>query len=292
MTYCYHVWQTIAACTSIICRSIIYVCIEGTDAHHTLAGRTIMDLGLQGRKALITGGTKGIGRAIADLLADEGSDVAICARNESEVTSALQALTAKGVKATGRALDVADGPALTSWLADAAQELGGLDILVANVSALAIEGTEEAWRKGFEIDMMHTVRAVNAAMPYLEQSDAASIVVISSVSGVETDFAAGPYGAFKAALINYAKGLSSQLAAKGIRVNTVSPGNTYFEGGVWQQIEQNMPEFFEQALSLNKMGRMATPREVANGAVFLASPIATYITGTNLLVDGALTNRV
>ena len=166
-----------------------------------------MDLGLQGRKALITGGTKGIGRAIADLLADEGSDIAICARNEAEVAIAIEALTQKGVKATGRALDVGDGPVLTSWVADAAKELGGLDILVANVSALSIDGSEESWRKGFEIDMMHTVRAVDAAMPFLETSDAASIVVISSVSGVEIDFAAGPYGVFKAALINYAKGL-------------------------------------------------------------------------------------
>ena len=189
-----------------------------------------MDLGLQGRKALITGGTRGIGRAIADLLADEGTDVAICARHEGEVFDAVEALTARGVNATGRTLDVGDGPALTSWLVDAAQELGGLDILVANVSALSMEGTEESWRKGFEIDLMHTVRAVNAAMPFLERSKAASIVVISSVSGVEIDFAAGPYGVFKAALINYAKGLSCQLAAKGIRVNSVSPGNTYFEG--------------------------------------------------------------
>ena len=251
-----------------------------------------MDLGLQGRKALITGGTRGIGRAIADLLADEGSDVAICARHEDEVTSAVEAFADKGVKATGRALDVGDGPALTSWLVDTARELGGLDILVANVSAISIDGSEESWRKGFEIDMMHTVRAVNAAMPFLERSDAASIVVISSVSGVEIDFAAGPYGAFKAALINYAKGLSCQLAAKGIRVNSVSPGNTYFEGGVWHQIEQNMPELFEQAMSLNKTGRMATPQEVATAAVFLASPVATFITGTNLVVDGALTNRV
>lgn len=251
-----------------------------------------MDLGLQGRRALITGGTKGIGRAIADLLADEGSDVAICARNESEVAAAVEALGAKGVKATGRALDVGDGPALTSWLDEAAQDLGGLDILVANVSALAIQSTEESWRKGFEIDLMHTVRSVDTAMPYLEQSDAASIVVISSVSGVEIDFAAGPYGVFKAALINYAKGLSCQLAAKGIRVNSVSPGNTYFEGGVWHRIEQNMPELFEQAMSLNKTGRMATPQEVARAAVFLASPVSSFITGTNLLVDGALTNRV
>ena len=251
-----------------------------------------MDLGLQGRKALITGGTRGIGRAIADLLADEGTDVAICARHEGEVTSAIEALSAKGVKAAGRALDVSDAPALTSWLVDAARELGGLDILVANVSAISIEGTEESWRKGFEIDLMHTVRAVEAAMPFLEQSDVASIIIISSVSGVEIDFAAGPYGVFKAALINYAKGLSCRFAAKGIRVNSVSPGNTYFEGGVWHQIEQNMPELFEQAMSLNKMGRMARPQEVARAAVFLASPVATFITGTNLLVDGALTNRV
>ena len=251
-----------------------------------------MDLGLQGRKALITGSTKGIGRAIADLLADEGCDVAVCARNKREVSAAVEAITTMGVKATGRALDVGDGVALTSWVADAARELGGLDVLVANVSALAIDGTEESWRKGFEIDMMHTVRAVDAAMPYLEQSDSASIVIISSVSGVEIDFAAGPYGVFKAALINYAKGLSCQLAAKGIRVNTVSPGNTYFEGGVWHQIEQNVPELFKQSLSLNKSGRMATPQEVATAVVFLASPTATFITGTNLMVDGALTNRV
>ena len=251
-----------------------------------------MDLGLQGRKALITGSTKGIGRAIADLLADEGCNVAVCARNKREVSAAVEAITTMGVKATGRALDVGDGVALTSWVADAARELGGLDVLVANVSALAIDGTEESWRKGFEIDMMHTVRAVDAAMPYLEQSDSASIVIISSVSGVEIDFAAGPYGVFKAALINYAKGLSCQLAAKGIRVNTVSPGNTYFEGGVWHQIEQNVPKLFKQSLSLNKSGRMATPQEVATAVVFLASPTATFITGTNLMVDGALTNRV
>ena len=252
----------------------------------------IMDLGLQGRKALITGGTKGIGRAIADLLADEGCHVAICARDAGEIAAATLALNARGVHATGRALDVGDGPALTSWVADAARELGGLDILVPNVSALAIEGTEDAWRKEFEIDMMHTVRAVEAAMPFLEQSDAAAIVIISSVSGVEIDFAAGPYGAFKAALIHYAKGLSCQLASKGIRVNAVSPGNTYFEGGVWHNIEHHMPELFHHALSLNKTGRMATAQEVATATVFLASPVASFITGTNLLVDGALTNRV
>lgn len=251
-----------------------------------------MDLGLKGRKSLITGGTKGIGRAVADLLAEEGSDVAICARNEGEVAAAVEALSARGVRACGRALDVADSAALKAWVAGAAEEMGGLDIVVPNVSALAVEPTIEAWRKEFEIDMLHTINTVDAAMPFLEKSDAGSIVIISSISGVEIDFAAGPYGAFKAALIHYSKGLSCQLAGKGIRVNAVSPGNTYFEGGIWQHIENNIPDLFAKALSLNKTGRMATAEEVANATVFLASPRASFITGTNLVVDGAVTNRV
>ena len=251
-----------------------------------------MDLGLKGRKAAITGGSKGIGRAIADRLAAEGCHVAICARNAGEVDRAVAELAASGVQAIGRALDVADGPALRGWIDASAAELGGLDILVPNVSALAIGNTEEVWRKEFEIDMLHTVHAVDAALPHLARSDAGAIVIISSVSGVEIDFAAGSYGAFKAALIHYAKALSCQLAPKGIRVNAVSPGNTYFSGGVWERIEKTMPDLFKTALSLNKTGRMARPEEVANGAVFLASPAASFITGTNLLVDGALTNRV
>lgn len=185
-----------------------------------------MDLGLKGRKALLTGGTRGIGRATAELFAAEGTDVAICARNAGEVADATAALAAKGVRAAGRAVDVADGPALTRWVEDAAQEPGGLDIVVCNVSALSIGQDEASWQAEFSTDMMGTVRAVNAAMPFLEASEAAAIVVISSVSGREVDFTAGPYGVFKAALIHYAKGLSFQLAPKNIRVNALSPGNT------------------------------------------------------------------
>lgn len=251
-----------------------------------------MDLKLSGRNAIITGASKGIGRAIAAQLADEGCNVGICARNEKEVAAAVEAMKAKGVKAYGQAVDVSDGGALKAWVDDCAAELGGIDVIVPNVSALAIPPTEESWRAEFEIDMMHTVRSVEAALPHLEKSDAGSIVIISSVSGVEIDFAAGPYGAFKAALIHYAKGLSCQLAGKGIRANSVSPGNTYFEGGVWEQIESGMPDLFNKALSLNKTGRMATAEEVAAAAVFLASPVASFITGTNIIVDGALTNRV
>ena len=155
-----------------------------------------------------------------------------------------------------------------------------------------IAGDEEGWRKGFEVDLMHSVRLVNAAMPFLERSKAAAIVTISSVSGREIDFAAGPYGAFKAALIHYTQGLAFQLAGKSIRANSVSPGNTYFEGGVWHKIEDGNPALYKTALDLNPTGRMGTPQEMANAAVFLASPAASFITGTNLVVDGALTRGV
>lgn len=251
-----------------------------------------MDLGLKGLKAVVTGGTKGIGRAIAETLAVEGADVAICARSAPDVKTAVAALKGKGVKATGSALDVADGPALAAWVASAGKELGGIDIIVANVSALAVGGDEESWRKGFAVDMMGAVNLVNAAMPFLEKSRHAAIVTISSVSGREIDFAAGPYGAFKAALIHYTQGLAFQLAGKGIRANTVSPGNTYFEGGVWNQIKDGNPQLYAQAMALNPTGRMGTPQEMANAAAFIASPAASFITGSNLVVDGALTRGV
>lgn len=251
-----------------------------------------MDLGLNGAKVIVTGGTKGIGRAIADTFADEGADVAICARNAEEVAAAVAALQAKGVRATGRAVDVGDGPALKAWVADVAAEFGGIDKVVANVSALSIGAAEENWQQTFNVDIMGAVRLVDAAMPHLESSSAPSIVTISSVSGREIDFASGPYGAFKAALIHYTQGLAYHLAAKGIRANTVSPGNTYFPGGVWNQIEHGNPGLYNMALGMNPTGRMGTPQEMADGVVFLSSARASFITGTNLVIDGALTKGV
>ncbi|MCR9111890.1 MAG: SDR family oxidoreductase [Rhodobacteraceae bacterium] len=251
-----------------------------------------MDLGLKGRRALITGGTKGIGRSCAEIFADEGADVAICARNADEVEATVETLKAKGVNAFGRAVDVADKAALEGWVADAGGALGGIDMIVANVSALAVEDDEAAWEAGFAVDMMHSVRMVNAAMPHLESSDAASITLISSVSGREIDFTGPAYGAFKAALVHYAQGLAMKLADKNIRANTVSPGNTYFDGGIWQSIEQNIPDLFAEALGLNPTGRMAGPDEIARGVVFLASPASSFTTGTNLVIDGALTKGV
>ena len=173
-----------------------------------------------------------------------------------------------------------------------ASKLGGIDVVVANVSALAIGADEESWAKGFATDMMGTVRLVDAAMPFLEKSQQPAIVTVSSVSGREVDFAAGPYGTFKAAIIHYTQGLAYQLAGTGIRANTVSPGNTYFEGGVWENIKNGNPDLYKTALALNPTGRMGTPQEMANAVVFLASRAASFITGTNLVVDGALTRGV
>jgi 3-oxoacyl-[acyl-carrier protein] reductase len=251
-----------------------------------------MDLGLKGKKVAVTGGSKGIGRAIAEGFAAEGASVSICARNAAEVEATVASLKAKGVKAFGQALDVADGPALTAWVAAGANALGGLDALVCNVSALAVGDSAESWQKSFSVDMMHTVNAVQAAVPFLEKSSSGSIVLISSVSGFEVDFAAGSYGAIKAALIHYAKGLSRQLVGKGIRVNCVSPGNTYFDGGIWQNIEKNMPDLFASTLKVNPTGKFGTAEEVANGVVFISSPMASRISGTNLVIDGALTVAV
>ena len=158
-----------------------------------------MDLGLRGLRAIVSGATRGIGRAIANTLAAEGVHVALCARQAAEVADTVAALHAQGVTAVGRALDVSDAAALQEWVTASAQELGGLDIVIPNVSALAIGSDEASWRKEFEVDMLHTVRMVTTAMPYLEQSQHPAIVTISSVSGREIDFAAGPYGALKAA---------------------------------------------------------------------------------------------
>jgi len=251
-----------------------------------------MDLRLRGKKAIVTGGTRGIGRAIADLLAAEGCDLAICARNPEAVKETAATLARAGIKAIGGAVDVADLPALRRWVGEAAESLGGLDIFVANVSALAQGMDEEAWRRGFEIDVMGTVFGVEAALPFLEKSQAGSVVVVGSTAMAEVYGPTRSYAAVKAAIIPYVKGLARNLAAKNVRANLVSPGNVYFKGGVWNIVEERNPEMFASMLARNPMGRMGTPEEVANAVVFLASPRASFITGTNLIIDGALTQRV
>ncbi len=246
-----------------------------------------MDLQLTGRRALVTGGTRGIGRAIVAGLVAEGAVVSFCARDAAEIAETEQTLGAHGSQ-----LDVADATALAGWVGSAAEAMGGIDIVVHNVSALAIPENEENWQASFQVDLMGCVRMVTAAMPHLEASDAGVVLAVSSVSGREIDFTAGPYGVMKAALIHYVQGLAYQHAGRGIRANTVSPGNTFFAGGVWDQIQQGNPELYASALALNPTGRMGTPEEMARAVVFLASPTSSFTSGTNLVVDGALTRGV
>jgi NAD(P)-dependent dehydrogenase (short-subunit alcohol dehydrogenase family) len=250
-----------------------------------------MDLQLAGKRVLVTGGSRGIGRAIVEAFLDEGAVVGFCARDSEAVATTSDELAGRG-QVTGTVVDVGDAAALAAWVQTSAEAMGGIDVVVANVSALAIPDTEENWELSLNVDVMHTVRLVRAAMPFLERSEAASIIAISSVSGRESDFASGPYGTAKTAIVGYIHGLAMQLADKGIRANTVSPGNTYFKGGVWESIETGNPELFEMAVGLNPTGHMGTPADIGGPVVFLASPKAGRISGTNLVVDGALTRGI
>ena len=251
-----------------------------------------MDLQLTGSRVLVTGGTKGIGRAIVEAFADEGASVEFCARDAAEIEMTEKALAGRGAGVRGVQLDVRNGPGLTAWVEDAADRLGGIDAVVANVSALAVPDTEENWYASFEVDLMHTVRLATAALPHLEASDNGSIVAISSVSGREADFAAGPYGTMKTALVGYISGLSFQLAGRGVRANVVSPGNTFFQDGFWDNVKRTMPDVYATQMALNPTGRFGLPEEMAKAVVFLSSPVSSFTTGTHLVVDGALTRGI
>ncbi len=254
-----------------------------------------MDLHLKGRNAVVLGGTRGIGRAIAETFASEGANVAVCARNTEQVAEAVAALKGKGVKATGGSVDITDGAALKGWIEKAGKELGGIDMLVSNAGAMAQGADPASWESNFKLDVLGAVNAFDAARPFLEKAAEtkgdAAFVIIASVSAAESDNASS-YGPIKAALIHYAKGLARQHAKRKIRTNVVSPGMVYFEGGVWAMVEKANPDYFKQAIARNPTGRAATPQEIANATVFLASPASSYTTGVNLLVDGSISRRV
>ena len=250
-----------------------------------------MDLGLSGRKVLVTAASRGIGLAIARCFADQGADVALCARASGGLESARKELEARGAKVFVKSVDVADGEALKAFVGEAAAALGGLDVFVSNASGGAGMG-ENAWQATFDIDVMSAARGVQAALPFLTKSDAASVVFISSTAALEYLGVAQPYNAMKAALIAHANDLSQALARQGVRVNVVSPGPIYFEGGNWQMIERAMPQIYERALAQSAIGRMGTPEEVARTVVFLASPAASLVTGANLVCDGGFTKRI
>jgi 3-oxoacyl-[acyl-carrier protein] reductase len=251
-----------------------------------------MELGLRGKKAIVTGATKGIGRAIADLLAVEGCDVAICARSQDEVDEAVRAIGKLGVNAVGGAVNVRDADAYKAWLEKAATELGGCDVFVPNVSAGGGMDSEKNWWKNFEVDVLHTVRGCEALLPRLEASGQGSIVIISSTNALETFYVPMAYNAMKAALVTYSKQLSQFVGRKNVRVNSVCPGPVYFEGGAWEMIKSTNQKMYEATLRAMPNGRFGAPDEIARVVAFLASPAASIITGANVVADNGFTKRV
>ncbi len=250
-----------------------------------------MDLGLSGKKAIITGSTRGIGRAIANLLADEGVDLAICARHQKQVDDAVAALSAKGVKVNGAAIDVADQDAYQAWIASVGNKLGGIDIFVPNVSAGGGGVSEQGWMSNFNVDLLGTTRGIEAVMPFLEKSEAAAIVVIGSVAAVEEFMLPQTYNAIKAAIIVHAQQLALAVAGNGVRVNCVSPGPVFVEGGDWDFIKNNLPQIYDQRGEKYRAANWALPRRSPTRSSSAAT-LPSLITGVNLVVDGSFTKQV
>lgn len=246
-----------------------------------------MDLELEGRNCIVIGGSRGIGRAIALGLAAEGANVGICARSEAPLREAEAALQATGVRTYAATCDVADPASLAGFLDAARQALGGVDVLVHNASALAVGPSLADWDASLQVDLMAAVRACDQVIPWMAEAGGGSILLVSSISGLEADPAPDfGYTAAKAALIAHAKKLALMHAPQGIRVNAIAPGSTLFPGGVWAGVKEHQPGMYEAVRGSIPWGRLGTPEEIANVAVFLASPRASWIAGECVSVDG------
>ena len=251
-----------------------------------------MDLGLKGRKAILIGANGGIGRKVAHVLAAEGCHVAVCGRSQGKVDKIKGELDGTGVTVFADTLDVTDKGAVPAFVEKAAGALGGCDIFISFTSANPGEDTDAAWETILETDVLSIRRGVEAAKPYLEKSDAAAIVCLSSTGATEEFMGVQPYNALKAAVINYASAMAQNFAADGIRVNTITPGPVMTDDGPWAHIRDNMKDFYDATLAQIPIGRLTTGEELAHTIAFTASPACRAMTGANIVVDGGYTKRV
>ena len=246
-----------------------------------------MDLGLKGKAAIVTGASRGIGRAIALRLADEGAGVAICARGEQALREVEKELRNRSVPCYAAACDVGNAQALDGFLDAARAKLKRVDILVNNPSGLSFTDDPAAWQSTFDVDVMAAVRASWKVTPWMAEAGGGAIVHISSIAGLEALGFPPAYCAAKAALVSHSKSLAVALAPQKIRVNAVAPGSIEFPGGLWAQAKEGNRDFYNAVLKGIPMGRMGTPEEVADVVAFLVSERASWVTGVCLAVDGA-----
>ncbi len=253
-----------------------------------------MDLGLENARAVISGGSQGIGLAVAKALLTEGASVQIAARSKDKLDEAVAELQGLG-DASGFVCDVADYDATVAWMNSAAEAMGGIDIVVHNATASGQpDGGPNSWRSNFEVDVLGMVGMSEGALPFLEKSDRAAMVQIASITGIEHhDVPISPsYGAMKAASIRHMAQRALQWGEKGIRANTVAPGPIFIEGGAWNNIKDNMAPLYERDRDWHPTKRMGTAEEVARVVTFLASPAASWVNGTTVRVDGAFCRGV
>ncbi len=253
-----------------------------------------MNLNMKGLKAIVTGGSRGIGKAVMDSFVMEEMKLATCSRGEVSLAKASKTWAHSTYPIFTEAVDVTDQAAYESWFANAVNHLGGLDVLVSNVSTLESVSSVDTWKTRFEIDLMQHVRLTEAAIPFLKESKAPSIIYVASIASVMAKLSASEleYGSIKAALTSYAMKMANQLGEFNIRVNVVSPGPVLTDGGHWAKVKKVQPDYYHYVSSVSAFNRLGKPEEVAAPITFLSSPLASNITAVNLRVDGGTVKTV